>query len=154
MRQSEGHYAVKSHATQVNVTPTSCSCSFRSSMSLPCRHIFAVRHIEGVHLFDPSLCATRWFLDYYRSKHYVARQKTPDQLYEISTLVKHRAIVSQNEKYKVSSQASQKLASVMSEFPMREFEHKLSLLQKIIECWSNGSEFSLREHNGEYKESI
>ena len=59
VRQSEGHYAVKSNATQVHVTPTSCSCSFRSSMSLPCRHIFAVRHIEGVQLVDPSLCATR-----------------------------------------------------------------------------------------------
>ena len=154
VRQSEGHYAVKSNATHLNVTPTSCSCSFRSSMSLPCRHIFAVRHIEGVQLFDPSLCATRWFLDYYRSKHYVARQKTSDQLYDISTLVKHRAILSQNEKYKLSFQASQKLASVMSELPMRDCEHTLGLLQKIIEYWSNGIELSLREHNGEYKESI
>ncbi|XP_057308124.1 uncharacterized protein LOC130646010 [Hydractinia symbiolongicarpus] len=53
----------------LNVNTNSCTCSFTTSMLLPCRHIFVVRELEGLPLFDESLCADRWTNDFHRKTH-------------------------------------------------------------------------------------
>ncbi|XP_057330811.1 uncharacterized protein LOC130671119 [Microplitis mediator] len=45
------------------VTLSECQCVFWTSMMLPCKHIFAVRKINNISLFDSELCANRWFTD-------------------------------------------------------------------------------------------
>lgn len=42
------------------VTHNSCGCSFRTSMGLPCKHIFKFRMDNFINLFDEKLCVERW----------------------------------------------------------------------------------------------
>ena len=51
-------YEINTTEGIVKATATDCSCGFRKSMLLPCRHIFAVRTSQ-VDLYSPELCATR-----------------------------------------------------------------------------------------------
>ena len=46
------------------VTDSSCSCAFRSSHRLPCRHIFAHRQMSGKSSFDATLADKRWTAGY------------------------------------------------------------------------------------------
>ena len=46
-----------------------CSCVFSSSMKLPCRHILATRSHKGLQEYDESLCADRWKLQHFVTKH-------------------------------------------------------------------------------------
>jgi len=62
-------YEINTTEGIVKATATDCSCGFRKSMLLPCRHIFAVRSSSRVDLYSPELCATRWTLAYYQSNH-------------------------------------------------------------------------------------
>ena len=66
-------------STQQAVTTTcfECDCSFRKTMQLPCRHIFAVRERCSVSLFDSKLCAVRWTLQYYKSSNRVLCEGNP-----------------------------------------------------------------------------
>lgn len=45
-------------------TITSCTCVFKTSVLLPCRHIFAVRKHFGAPVFDANLCSVRWNIMY------------------------------------------------------------------------------------------
>ena len=47
------------------VTVSDCDCTFRRSMMLPCRHIFAVRSSLNEPLFYPELCNIPWTSAYY-----------------------------------------------------------------------------------------
>ena len=42
----------------LEVSAVSCNCEFRTVMSLPCRHILAVRQYENLHVFDSTLEST------------------------------------------------------------------------------------------------
>ncbi|XP_065681323.1 uncharacterized protein LOC124811174 [Hydra vulgaris] len=57
-----GQFIVNSHEGSHIVTSNFCSCMFRKSMNLPCRHIFAARQLLGINLFDTELCSERWTL--------------------------------------------------------------------------------------------
>lgn len=48
----DGFYDVCSSRRIEKVSKNSCTCSFYSSMRLPCRHIFAVRKVEKEKLFN------------------------------------------------------------------------------------------------------
>nr|XP_047141062.1 zinc finger SWIM domain-containing protein 1-like [Hydra vulgaris] len=60
----QNQYEVTTTYAKLKVTVLSCDCGFRSAMLLPCRHIFAVRKVEEVDLFNRTLCSPRWSLDY------------------------------------------------------------------------------------------
>lgn len=45
----------------LNVTSLSCECSSFTTFLLPCRHIFAVRKLFNLPMFDKTLCAERWY---------------------------------------------------------------------------------------------
>lgn len=51
------------------VTRNSCSCTFFSSMKVPCRHIFKLLQTYESDLFVPSLCLERWTKQYYNASH-------------------------------------------------------------------------------------
>jgi len=142
-------------STQCTVTATcfDCDCSFRKTMQLPCRHIFAVRRRCGLSLVDPKLCAVRWALQYYKSSNRVlcasdsshcedARSSVDVSVVQPST----KSILSQQEKYRKAYHVTQKLASLASEAPMREFGEKLKYLEKILSIWEHGGNFNLDEY--------
>ena len=117
---------------------------FRKSMQIPCRHVFAVRHHCKVDLYSSDLCATQWTLAYYRSNHRVMAD--PDLDFDDSSLniseahTKTKPILSQHDKYRKAFHVAQKLSTVVSESPMREFKEKLAVLEKLLELWEQGNE--------------
>ena len=70
--QDEGtRYVVASGPGLLEVSAVSCNCEFRTAMSLPCRHILAVRQHENLQVFDSTLVAQRWTKQYYMHSHSV-----------------------------------------------------------------------------------
>ena len=153
----EGSFEIES-TTQCSVTATccECNCSFRKTMQLPCRHIFAIRRKCEIPIFDPNLCSVRWTLRYYKSSnHVLCDNPLPDYRDAESSVdvsVVHpisRPILSQQEKYRKAFHVSQKLASLASEAPMRDFNEKLRCLEEIARIWESGGYFSVDEYHKE-----
>lgn len=74
-KDSGDEFYVDSSSDCLTVSDIDCNCSFRTAMTLPYRHIFAVHAIMSHDAFDLSLSATRWTVTYYKSKHYVLRKQ-------------------------------------------------------------------------------
>ena len=100
--------------------------------------------IVKVDLYSSDLCATRWTLAYYRSNHRVMADPNLD--FDDSSLniseahTKTKPILSQHDKYRKAFHVAQKLSTVVSESPMREFKEKLAVLEKLLELWEQGNE--------------
>lgn len=145
--QADDCFMVNCSEGIVKVTATKCTCSFRKSMQLPCRHIFAVRLHLSLDLFSPELCGTRWTLAYYCSSHRVlvtgGGDSSTNNDAKALTIFQNppntQKVVSQHEKYRKAYHVTQKLASLASEAPMREFEEQLATLEKLLALWQNGA---------------
>lgn len=70
-----GTYRVQSSKGVIAATPTSCECQDWLSKSMPCRHIFAVRQLEKLPLFDRLLCNERFTKEYYLNNQRVMRDQ-------------------------------------------------------------------------------
>ena len=121
-------------------------------MKLPCRHIFACRAQCKESLYSPFLCDLRWTQQFYKSSHLVNTETevSVNQGSEfISTCSSSSAkkILSQNEKYRAAHNISQKLASLLSESSMREYQQKLSILKDIVSMWETGGRCTVQECN-------
>ena len=111
-------------------------------MQLPCRHIFAVRKRYDMSLYEPSLCAVRWRKDYYQSCHRVLRHSEEPtssagsvNIHQLSADKKTTSILSAQEKYRKAFNVAQKLASLVSEAPMRDYYHKMKCLEHLHTTW-------------------
>ncbi|XP_047145569.2 uncharacterized protein LOC124818598 [Hydra vulgaris] len=129
------------------VTWNFCSCMFRKSMHLPCRHIFAARQFLRINLFDNDLCAERWTLKYYR-QHQRAFN-SPIMADELRSVEFHVApkkkLLSQHEKFKLALQETSFLATLVSESTGQTFEQCLSLLQALKKGWTDGKVMLVNE---------
>ena len=140
----------------IKVTATKCTCSFHKSMQLPCRHIFAVRSRLTLDLFSPELCGSRWSLAYYCSSHRVLATGHDSAINTDAEAVaifrnpqSTQKVLSQHEKYRKAYHVTQKLASLASEAPMREFGEQLATLEKILALWQKGSQAVVSEFTGD-----
>ena len=140
------NYIVKSSEGQLIVTSISCACMFFKSMSLPCRHIFALRQLQGMDLFDAELCTERWTREYYRQHQRVF--STPAR-YKESYVKLHAAPrkkkLSQHEKFKLALQATSFLATLVSESAGHTFEQRMNLLQALQKGWEHGKVMVVNE---------
>ena len=59
------------HGHTITATPNSCSCYFRQSLRLPCKHMFAIRVQLGFPIFHESLCDKRRTSLYYKESQRV-----------------------------------------------------------------------------------
>ena len=66
-------FEIEASSGKLTVSSCHCDCTFFTSMMLHCQHLFAVRSILEKDAFDMSICATRWTLAYYKSKHHVLK---------------------------------------------------------------------------------
>lgn len=142
-------YMINSSEGIIRTTASECSCSFYKSMLLPCRHVFAVRSASKLDLYSAELCASRWTLAYYRSNHRILAE--PSSTFDDSSfmitehVVSTKPILSQHEKYHKAFRITQKLTSIVSEAPMREYEGKLATIKKLVEIWEKGSEVVIQD---------
>ena len=139
IQDEEGSFSVKSSVGEISVTATTCQCTSYTSMSLPCRHIFALRRQQMLDLFDPALVAQRWTLDYYKKGHRMF-QPLSDNIQQPSvSLTPRRRNLNSDQKYKRALQLGQKLASLASECS-QDYEQKLAILQSLVKVWESGKE--------------
>ena len=139
IQDKEEYFSVQSSEGVISVTATTCQCTFNRSMTLPCRHIFALRSNQLLELFDPELVAPRWTLQYYKRGHRMFQPLSDNlQQYSVSLTPRRRHLTS-NDKYKRALQLGQKLASLASECG-QDFEQKLTVLEALANMWESGKQ--------------
>lgn len=134
--------------SQVVSSVDDCNCSFRKTMQLPCKHMFTICKKTDLPLFEPTLCAEHWTLQYYKSSQYVLHdQDTCDEnFFHVTCMVPQtskQAVLSQHEKFRKANHVMQKLASLASEVSMKEFNVRLACLEGSI--WEQGGYLSVIE---------
>ena len=114
-------------------TTVSCECAFSKRMALPCRHIFKVRQLCRLSLFDGSLVNKRWSLESYKSLsmlRFATESPEIDDLgpfYQDITHIdddkklKRKNVLSQAQKFRKGLHVAQVLASLASEGGMLTF---------------------------------
>ena len=132
-----------------------CNCSFVKRMGLPCRHIFKVRTILNMPLFEKSLVRERWTIDYYKTKKAIkleppnapSGQQNDNEMAHVQVqpipVTKERKALSQAQKFRNGLKLSQELASLVSEGGMPTFTKRYDLLKNVIKYWKLGVEVEL-----------
>ena len=147
--EEECEYDIHTSEGILHVLSHSCECGFWKAMQLPCRHILAVRSDLKLDLYSPDLCAMRWTLNYYHTNHRILTTNHydyGDNSFNVSEMTSCRPspILSQQEKYRKAFRVAQKLASLVSEAPMREFDQKLETLKTVMHTWEQGTEVTVQ----------
>lgn len=130
-------------------TIDSCPCGFVSAMQLPCKHILAVRKSLSLSVYDESLCANRWHVQYFLGNHnaYLPNDMNDDSGadhgIEISTHTS--AVLSEQQKYRKAFKVAQRLCQQVSTFGMRDFNEGLDVLQSVANLWNEGKKVSVGE---------
>lgn len=115
------------------VSLSNCQCIFSNSMSLPCRHIFALRAKIGKPLFDGSLCDKLWTLMYYRDTQRLFSSSTAEpRVIQTTSKINSRRKLSQHEKYRKALVFTSELASVASEASHVHFKRRLDVLEVFL----------------------
>jgi len=133
-------FHVSSHEGNLTVTDSSCQCLFRKATGLPCRHIFAVRSRLGMNLFDAGLCLNRWFLRTCRvhQRLFDDNSEIPGSVH-VSTAVTSQSTLSGHQKYRMASQQTSLLATLVSSVGTQEFHERMDVLRKLAQGWQTGS---------------
>ena len=146
----------KNSAGSIVVAEETCTCSFWKTMQLQRRHIFALHSIKKLSLYHASLCALQWTQFYYKSNYNIADIEGYDQgdsgcmISAVSCKkAKRVTVLAQQDKYRKASHITTKLASLVSEAPMREFKQKLSTLEDILKVWKQGGRCTIQECEGQ-----
>ena len=128
------------------VTALHCDCTFRTSMMLPCRHIFAVRKTLNKPLFLPELCNVRWTSTYYYDSQKALFNIAPSSSTSLEVSQVKAApsrAMSQYQKYRKATYLTSELASIVSESSGIHFDRKIKFLKELIDSWKCGQEVAL-----------
>jgi len=153
----EGSFIITQGERQYTATLDACSCSFRKSMLLPCRHIFAVRKYLQLEIFLIELCATRWSLEYCKAHRQLGQASTSTDTPVLSRLPTASAhtVRSQQEKYSLASQVTSRLAVLASEACRQKFTDRLEVLKQLENMWLDDKSVVLCEwHEAEDSDAM
>lgn len=148
--ESDGCYTIDTSEGEKRVSPDTCECIFRSSMLLPCRHMFALRSKLQQPLFKADLCDERWTTAYYKCTQRLfstSSQQSSVQL--VTTSKEHCRKLSQHQKFRTASIITAELASVASTASNVHFERRIDLLEELLSHWKAGTEVALTEVDSE-----
>ncbi|XP_057320539.1 uncharacterized protein LOC130664581 [Microplitis mediator] len=120
---------------EINVNQYQCECLFRTSMMLPCRHIIAVRKLDGLELFDLSLIDKRWTDGVVTKINNVSHhESTPTKQNSthnsISRIVTPKKLSVSQKQSKLKDIANDIVYSASKSTP-RMYEHTLKVLQNL-----------------------
>ena len=142
-----GTYQIQTSDGVINVTHSTCSCLFFSSMLLPCRHIFSLRKKSGVSLFDSSLCDQRWTRSYFRSEHRVFQSTSAETQTTVEiTAAKSSTKMTSQQKYSGALLEIKKVANALSMFNDDEFHRKLHQVCILIVLARGGGRVGCRTY--------
>ena len=140
----EGYVCQTSEGSR-NVNLSDCSCAFRTSMLLPCRHMFALCKGLCKPLYNAELCNKRWTSDYYRSTQRLFCNSPSQPVIVMSSSKEHTHKLTQHEKFRKASIICSQVASVASVSSKIDFQRRMKLLNDLLDFWKNGTEVSLVE---------
>lgn len=131
-----------------DTTSSECNCEFRTSMQLPCRHIFAVRKQLDMTFFCPALCHERWTkvydADNMRSLGAVTAIAIPDtpvfkspKAASISTTPRRNA-TTVSARRKILLPIADQIVDIGSLSTGPSFEEKRQVLEKLVSSWRRG----------------
>lgn len=127
-----------------------CTCGFRRAMLLPCCHMLAARGQLGLSKFDHSMCAQRWTSEHYNKSRGVllaAEQEEPEPV--IVDKQDSRPILSSHQKFRKASMVAGRIAGVMSEVSMAEFQRRMETLENLLQHWMVGNDVRLETNASE-----
>lgn len=146
-------YSVAVQDCFIEVTSSNCSCLFRKSMLLPCRHIFAVRKHLSFDVFSVVLCDRRWHADYFKANGRVFTAKTRcggDPVTQanfaeaVTDLTVHTGkarperTLSGPQKVKIGLQYGATLANLHADVGSKEFAERVDVYRKLEHLWQMG----------------
>ena len=143
MPEEDGHPCDSSEGP-INVTASSCQCSFWTTRKLPCRHMFAYRKTKNIASFDTDLVAERWSARYYEiSCGLKCFGNVGSVGATIARVPSVPSVPSSHQKYSTALSVAKDLACLASEVGMPCFKERLAFLQDVRRCWAQGTTVSL-----------
>lgn len=145
IKENGEEYIVPTSEGERAVCITRCNCIFNTAMSLPCRHMFALRAKLGESLFDENICEKRWKIVYYRATQRLFSSSTgqPKVVQTTSKSMYHK--LSQHEKFRKALILTSELATVASEASHVHFQRRIDVLGDLISHWKTGNEVTIIE---------
>ena len=134
----------KDHTHNVNLESSTCTCSFWSTMLLPCRHIISVRLHKGLSMVDHSMIHQRWLKSY--QVDFVVEGSNPDDNADTSHQVEYNLLpeppmqstLNQAQKYKKMLNLCQKIACEASLVGMPQFREMYNTAEILLHNWEAG----------------
>jgi len=139
---------------EVDTESLTCTCSFKQTLGLPCRHLFFARSYLQLTTFEATMVADRWLKSYQILDESIAQN---GEVFKIGTTngamkidklpfkPKQKVTLSQSQKYTKMLSACQQLAAIASHCGMSEFCDKLSTIETIIELWDKNVPFYIQK---------
>lgn len=132
----------------VDVNSSTCSCTFKKTYCLPCRHVFALRISLNMTIFNRDIVAKRWLKTYQSEGIFDsvtpkdATPVMPEQVCVSSLGVQssRTGTLARNQKFRKMQTLCQKLAMISSECGMPQFREKYSQVQTLIKLWEENAE--------------
>lgn len=143
MVSSDKYLFSSKHQGEVSATATSCSCLFRKSMLLPCKHLLHVRSISNINLFDEALCDKRWFRRE-ALNHRCFSSNTEEGQVQIS-FSQSKRVKSVAEKRRVANRVVATLVDAVSMCRTDIFEKRIKVIENLTLLWLNGKNVDLVE---------
>lgn len=114
----------------LTTSATSCSCGFRGSMELPCRHIFAFRRVKDLPLYEESLSSRRWSRGYQRQVQQKITQTEvsatgPPPVYQSQATVPRAEMT----KYQLAAKITKKINEKLETLPDDQFDYYMEKLK-------------------------
>lgn len=131
----DGLFITKCGFEELEVSSTTCTCSFYKAWKFPCRHVFHVRNKCTLELLTESAYDPMWFKE--NAKKYESfEDKLNDSL----------PTLNENYAFKVLSETSKKLAEAGSKIPAT-LATKRQTLEEILKIWEAGDEVIIESNS-------
>ena len=139
---------------EVDTENLTCTCSFKQTLGLPCRHLFFARSYLQLTTFQTTMVADRWLKSYQIINEIIPQDeeaievRTINQTLQIDKVPfkpKEKVTLSQSQKYTKMLKFCQKLAAIASQCGMPEFCEKFSTIESIIELWDKNIPFYIQK---------
>ena len=150
----------KDHTHKVDIQSSICTCSFWSTMLLPCRHIISVRLYKGLSIVDHNTIHQRWLKSY--QIDFVVDNSNPGNNGDISHHVEcdilseppMQGTLSQSQKYKRMLSLCQRIAVQASMVGMPQFREMHGTIETLLHNWEAGMKCVVVSCNDECEEVI
>ena len=132
---------VKSSSGILTVTNDTCGCACYTTLKIPCRHIFAIRVFNKKDLFSETLVNNRWRNDFYLdSKVPIIAPSVIKPTVSRQIISKpQRRVLSECQKFKKVRLLTDKLANLISQCGMSEFQDKYNNIEEMLSMYQSGS---------------